>query len=351
MNPFSICLIAKNEEKRIERCLSAASKLDAEIVLVDTGSTDRTKELAAKYTDKIYDFKWCNDFSAARNFSISKATYDWILVLDCDEYVESFDLDELLTFFNPKLTHIVGTLLRRNATGDNNSCMLDRVERLFHRKYYHYEGIIHEQVVRKNSDDIVLCHIPLTVYHDGYVGTADAKYAKAMRDYNLLLEAIKTDSDNPYLYFQLGQACSLAERPEEAVEYYRKATSYDLDPHLHYVQLLIIAYGETLLKLKLYEEALLFENIYEEFAHIADFACLMGLIYIRTNQPLKAVLEFMKALTLKDCWKEDANNNFPRYHIGLIYEALGNTDDAIKFWKSCSNYPLATKKLEQYTNQ
>ena len=136
MNPFSICLIVKNEEKKIERCLSAASKLDAEIILVDTGSSDKTKELAAKYTDKIYDFEWCNDFSAARNFSISKA---------------SFDLDELKQFMTPKLAHMVGMLLRRNATESSTSCMLDRVARFFHRKYYHYEGIIHEQVVRINK--------------------------------------------------------------------------------------------------------------------------------------------------------------------------------------------------------
>jgi len=351
MGNFSICMIAKNEEKRIERCLSAAAKMNAEIILVDTGSTDRTKELAAKYTDKIYDFTWINDFSAARNFSLTKASNDWILVLDCDEYVEDFDLDEIKQFTDPKLSHMVGVLLRRNMTEGTTACMNDRVERLFNRTMYHYEGTIHEQVVRKDGEKIILCNIPLTVLHDGYVGTPEEKQKKALRDKNLLLERLKTDPDNPYLHFQLGQACSLEGKPEEAVEWYRKGTSYDLDPSLHFVQLMVLAYGETLLKLGLYEEALLFEGIHEEFATTSDFLCLMGLIYIRNNQPLKAILEFMRALTVEEHWREDTNSTFPRYHIGLIYEALGNTKDAVTFFQSCGDYPPAVAKLKQYAGQ
>ena len=64
----SVCLIAKNEEQYIEQCLRRLLRYDMEIVVVDTGSTDRTRELAAKYTDRLFDFAWCDDFSAARNF-------------------------------------------------------------------------------------------------------------------------------------------------------------------------------------------------------------------------------------------------------------------------------------------
>ena len=70
MIPISVCVIAKNEEKNIEKCLAPLVPYNFEIILVDTGSTDRTKEIARKYTDQIYDFEWVNDFSAARNFSL-----------------------------------------------------------------------------------------------------------------------------------------------------------------------------------------------------------------------------------------------------------------------------------------
>ena len=81
---ISFCIIGKNEEAIIEKCLVALVPYGYEIVYVDTGSSDRTKEIAHKYTDRIYDFEWINDFSAARNFAISKAGGDYILMIDCD---------------------------------------------------------------------------------------------------------------------------------------------------------------------------------------------------------------------------------------------------------------------------
>ena len=84
---ISLCMIVKNEEDVIERCLSSAKDVIDEIIIVDTGSTDSTKSIAQKYTDKVYDFKWCDDFSKARNFSFSKATMDYCMwfFLPCPE--------------------------------------------------------------------------------------------------------------------------------------------------------------------------------------------------------------------------------------------------------------------------
>ena len=88
MLPISVCMIAKNEENRIARCLESLAPYGFEIVIVDTGSTDATKEIAARYTDKIYDFRWIDDFSAARNFAFSKATMDYIYTADADEVLD-----------------------------------------------------------------------------------------------------------------------------------------------------------------------------------------------------------------------------------------------------------------------
>ena len=96
MLPLSVCIIAKNEEKYIEKCLSALAPYGFEIILTDTGSTDRTVAIAGKYTDKIYHFDWCDDFSAARNYAISRASNDLVLSLDCDEYLQTLDADALL---------------------------------------------------------------------------------------------------------------------------------------------------------------------------------------------------------------------------------------------------------------
>ena len=88
MITISLCMIVKNEEKNLERCLKSYAPLMDEIIVVDTGSTDRTKEIAARFTDKIYDFEWINDFSAARNFSFEKATCDYIFSADADEVLD-----------------------------------------------------------------------------------------------------------------------------------------------------------------------------------------------------------------------------------------------------------------------
>src|SRR5690606_7395009 len=80
-------LIVKNEEKYLEKCLKSVIDIAGEIIVVDTGSTDRTKEIAANFTDKVFDFPWRDDFAAARNESIKYATKKWILCLDADEYL------------------------------------------------------------------------------------------------------------------------------------------------------------------------------------------------------------------------------------------------------------------------
>lgn len=88
MTTISLCMIVKNEEKVLARCLDSLTGLMDEIIIVDTGSTDRTKEIAHQYTDLVYDFSWCEDFAAARNFSFSKASMEYIYSADADEFID-----------------------------------------------------------------------------------------------------------------------------------------------------------------------------------------------------------------------------------------------------------------------
>ena len=85
---FSLCMIVKNEEKVLARCLDSICDLMDEIIIVDTGSKDRTKEIASRYTELVYDFAWTGDFSQARNFSFSLATGDYIYAADADEVID-----------------------------------------------------------------------------------------------------------------------------------------------------------------------------------------------------------------------------------------------------------------------
>ena len=85
MPKLSLCMIVKNEEKFLAGCLESVKNIVDEIIIVDTGSTDKTIEIANSYNAKVYHFEWKNDFSLARNESIKHATGDWILILDADE--------------------------------------------------------------------------------------------------------------------------------------------------------------------------------------------------------------------------------------------------------------------------
>ena len=84
---LTFCIIVKNEEKNLPRCLASVKNVVDEIVVLDTGSTDRTPEIAQEFGAKVHYFEWCNDFAAARNESLKYVTGDWVLVLDADEYL------------------------------------------------------------------------------------------------------------------------------------------------------------------------------------------------------------------------------------------------------------------------
>ena len=352
MLPISICVIMKNEENHMDSFLGSIvnsfKDYPFELVLVDTGSTDRTVEIAKKYTDTIYHFEWINDFSAARNYSLSCAHSDWILVLDCDEYIADVDV----TCFQrmaAQFPQSVGVLNRQNHYQQNgiSGISADKVERFFNRKLYHYEYIIHEQVRPIDGrESYHRVELPLQVEHFGYDGDEENLRRKAMRNNELLFQMLEREPDNPYLYFQIGQSYNMMHDVEKACEYYGKGLEYDVDPRAEYVQQMVVGYGYALLDSQRFEDALQYENIYEEFCHLADFVCLMGLIYLRNGMLPQAISEFEKAPALRDVRVAGANSFIPTYNLGCIHEVLGHVDTAVALYEKCGDFPPALDRLK-----
>lgn len=106
MITVSVCMIVKDEERILARCLDCLKQIADEIIIVDTGSQDRTKEIAARYTDKIYDYKWENNFAKARNYSFSKATMDYIYAADADEVIDKQNQERFLLLKKAMLPEI-----------------------------------------------------------------------------------------------------------------------------------------------------------------------------------------------------------------------------------------------------
>ncbi|MBI2109717.1 glycosyltransferase family 2 protein, partial [Candidatus Woesearchaeota archaeon] len=105
---ISLCMIVKNEERFIAKAIESVKDFVHEIIIVDTGSTDKTIEIAKKYTSKIFNFKWTDNFSTARNFSIEQATQPWILVLDADETIDKTYQEKLTDVIKNSPPDIMG---------------------------------------------------------------------------------------------------------------------------------------------------------------------------------------------------------------------------------------------------
>lgn len=346
MRPFSLCMIVKNEEKNIEKCLKAVQSFDCEILVVDTGSTDRTVEIAQKYATKVLHFTWINDFAAARNFSIANASYDWVLVLDCDEFVEKASPEQflLLAEENPIC---IGLLERINLTNPDNrkGAYTDPVPRFFNRKYFHYEGAIHEQVHSIEPRKLEGFHLPLTVIHTGYIGTPEEKKSKHLRNLTLLQKELLQKPNDIYFHFQIGQEYYNLFDYATALEYYKFVIDNGLNSKLEYHRLTVIAYHDCLAHVGKLEEAKALKNYENDFGYSPDFHCLMGRIYYLSGELLKAMSEFIIATSMNNPFKEGTNTYLSWYHIGLINETLGDNKNARLFYEKCGDYEPAIKRL------
>lgn len=353
--PISVCIIGKNEEKNIERCLAPLSKLGLEIVYVDTGSTDRTKELAAKYTDHLYDFEWVSDFSAARNFAISKASHNYVLMIDCDEFLTRIDPQTLAQIMDehPRGVGMIERIDHYESDSGPNSTPV-RVERLFHRRYYHYENPIHEQVcdIKTGSTYYERYEIPLTLDHIGYVGNMEERQKKAERNNALLFREIAKHPDDPYNYFQVAQSYHLIDDYENAYAYYKKAFALHPDTENPWAYVMAGNFINVCVQLGRGDEALsLYLSVYDDYAKSPAFLSSMGSLYLDLEppQPLKAVMEFVKVLQAPVTPEGEDYSAIALYGMGYANELLGNAPAALNFYEKSAKKgcPLAMRKLSE----
>ncbi|MDE7325215.1 MAG: glycosyltransferase family 2 protein [Lachnospiraceae bacterium] len=173
MISISVCMIVKDEEKVLARCLDSLAGIADEIIIVDTGSQDATKQIAAAYTDHIYDFAWVYDFSAARNYSFSKATKEYIYVADADEVIQEGERQKFLKLkeeLDPRVEIV--QMLYTNQLSYNTTYNFDEELRpkLYRRlRSFFWEEPLHEAVRLAPvilDTDIRIRHMP-TSKHAG----------------------------------------------------------------------------------------------------------------------------------------------------------------------------------------
>lgn len=222
---ISAVLIAKNEEARLERCLSALKSHVDEIVLVDTGSTDRTVEIAESYGAKIGRFDWIDDFAAARNESLKLATGDWALWIDCDEVVDEKSwggIREAVT--RPHFGGYFIRIVNFTDEAETNSYTHAPVRLFQNLPTVTFTGRVHEQVT-PSLDALNLPCAQLqnaTIWHYGYVPSEMAAKNKVERTLHLLKKQIEEEPNEAFHWFNLANAYSVGGNFDECVDAAKK---------------------------------------------------------------------------------------------------------------------------------
>lgn len=258
MSSLSLCMIVKNEERTLGRVLAAAKQFCDEMVVVDTGSTDRTIEIAQEYGARVEHFAWCDDFAAARNYSFSFATSDWIIWLDADDEVPP----ETITLLPKVKEWLSGTEVDivfcpyEYAVGtDGTPALVQHRERIIRRTCgAKWAGRIHEVIDGRKYLNATLPE--LMINHRTAPENMDRRGGRNLRIMDQYMDETSTDTRELYLYGVELKADGQGEKAARAFQRYLEvwpANLQDLheEPYLCCTQL-----SDTLLRLDRPEEAL-----------------------------------------------------------------------------------------------
>lgn len=228
---LSLCMIVKNEAEYLQGCLESIKDVVDEIVIVDTGSTDNTKQIAEKFNAKIYDFPWTNSFADARNESIKHCTGKWILYLDGDERLNKSSANKIRSILKNTKSNL-GALI---VTIESNHLQLDdstelhrggypRIIRNYGYPKIAFRGRVHEQITPSifalgKSIDFT----DLIIEHLGYNKSREEMNKKVKRNYNMLIQHVQEEPLNGYAWYQLGQTLAQLTLFKEAEDAIRMA--------------------------------------------------------------------------------------------------------------------------------
>lgn len=326
MQTISLCMIVKNEEDQLENCLSSVYDLVDEIIIVDTGSTDRTREIARKYTDKVLDFAWVDDFSKARNFSFEQATKDYILWLDADDILLPEDRKKLKALKQNLDPSVDGVMMKYNTGFDasGNVTFSFYRERLVKRERgFRWVEPVHEYIA--SNGNIIETDICVTHAKKKHKGSSD-------RNLKIYERAIAEGRElSPRGLYYYARELKDHGRYEDAIHHYRLF----LDSGKGWVEDNISACNDLALcyarvnQPELQQLALLRSFVYD--TPRAEACCSLGYFYKSKGDYQRAVYWFKLAATAQKpkSWgffKEDCWGYIPNIELAICYDKLGLFD-------------------------
>lgn len=239
-----LCMIVKDEEKNLERCFESVKGLVDEIVLVDTGSSDNTVELAQRLGAKVYHYPWDESFANARNFAMTRTKSEWLLLLDADEALDWDSRPKVAEFI--ATTSLDGAYFRvRNYMGHYSPkryTLHNALRLLRNNGKYRYVGSIHEQITCDEADKISehFTALDAVVHHYGYLYEAVREKQKRKRNLPILERQLQENPTEPFTLFNIGNEYVALGDYKTALEYYLKSKNHLKDrriafgPHLFF---------------------------------------------------------------------------------------------------------------------
>ncbi len=332
MGKISQCMIVKNEEKNIKRALSWGKGVVSEQIVVDTGSTDRTLEIARQMGATVYHFDWIDDFAAAKNFAISKAKYGWIAFLDADEYFNEEDAKKVLYYVGQLRDSYDSIITAWVQLDDQDQVMtVNSQMRVFRNTpYLRYQGRVHEYLTMTDGSEnrCVDAVQELSVFHTGYTREEDKRKKASGRNLRLIQAELRDRPDDWRMWSYLGNEYSAPEELPQAEEAYRKAIAlmpeeleeYDSRPSDAYLRLLdILAFRKKTEEAEVWG---LYEEAVRRRPKDADFDYIIGRYCAGHGDYPKAIEHLKRALTLLETHGNMERSSILSGDIQKAYELL-----------------------------
>ncbi|WP_221796734.1 glycosyltransferase [Paenibacillus typhae] len=343
-------MIVKDEEKILDRCLNSVKDKVDEIIVVDTGSSDNTIEIAKQYTASVYTFAWTNDFSEARNYSLQQATKEYILVLDADEYLDAdADLQQELSskldyyLFNIKNYHSYGQSFTHSAV------------RLFKNDTnLYYENRLHEHLNIVGNDALKGGEAATLIHHTGYSAEKMDEKAKLKRNLPLMQQAVRENPD-AYNLYNMGKTYMSLDEHLKAVEFFKRA--YPLSTNRVFLPELLVKLAYSLGELGRNEEGL---NILNDAVHVfpeeTEMWYIRGELFAKTGYYKDAIASFEQCLKIGDSGSlvlEGSGSYKALESLGGVYEKhrqlTPGFDAVLKSLQAKKNYTPALKRYFNIT--
>ncbi|MGY1423850.1 glycosyltransferase [Bacillus cereus] len=331
MVTVSLCIIVKDEEKIIERCLKSVIGIPDEIIIIDTGSKDNTKNIANKWTEKVLDFEWEDDFSAARNFSFQHATMDYIFWLDADDILLPEDRQKLLELKESLDSTVDAVSMEYNVLFDSNNNIVTSTRRfrlLKRDKNFKWHGIVHEdlQIPEKGH-----------YYHSDIIVTHKKEGSSLNRNLEIYERALKKGKIlTPQDIFNYARELQVNNKYQDALHMYQKYlnTGDVSSPYRVFIYHNMACCYHTLGEIEK-EHELTLQSFSQEIPQ-PMFCCRMGEYFIRQQKFLQAIFWYNMATEVPTTNLDVVIQQpiyktwLPHKQLGLCYYHMGDYKNSYK---------------------